>query len=93
MTTEEIIQRLLDEKHITVKEAMQMLKDLVKNEVFIPMFPNQKQKYPMPPPPVTIYGVNYMSYDEVDYTTSTTTTTIANLENPDTSSSDKTKEE
>lgn len=36
MTTEEIIQRLLDEKHITVKEAMQMIRDLVRNEIFIP---------------------------------------------------------
>ena len=30
---EEIIQRLLDERHITVKEAMQMLKALIKNEL------------------------------------------------------------
>ena len=36
MTTEQIIQRLLDEKHITVKEAMQMIRDLVRNEILIP---------------------------------------------------------
>lgn len=34
MSTELIIQRLLDEKHITAEEAMQMLKDLVANRFF-----------------------------------------------------------
>lgn len=92
MTTEEIIQRLLDEKHITAKEAMQMLKDLVKNEVFTPMFPNQKQKYPMSPY-VVMYGITPTWYDDVDYTTSFTNTESVYPENPDTSSSDKTKKE
>lgn len=31
MTCEDIIQRLLDERHISVKEAMIMIKELVKN--------------------------------------------------------------
>lgn len=30
---EDIIQRLLDERHITAKEAVQMLKALIKNEL------------------------------------------------------------
>lgn len=47
MTTEQIIQRLLDEKHITVVEAVQMIKDLVRNEIFVPMFPTDERKtYP-----------------------------------------------
>lgn len=33
MTCEDIIQRLLDERHITVKEAMIMIKELVKNTI------------------------------------------------------------
>lgn len=57
MTTEQIIQRLLDEKHITVAEAIQMIKDLVRNEVFIPMFPDDKKKTYPGNSIVVMYGV------------------------------------
>ena len=35
MTSEEIIQRLLDDKKITVKEAMILMRDICKNFLFI----------------------------------------------------------
>lgn len=58
MTTEQIIQRLLDEKHITVLEAVQMIKDLVRNEVFIPAVPADKKKTYYRQPTVVMYGVD-----------------------------------
>ena len=58
MTTEQIIQRLLDEKHITVTEAVQMIRDLVRNEIFTPMFPTNKQKTYPGQPTVVMYGVD-----------------------------------
>ena len=73
MTSEEIIQRLLDEKKITVKEAMIILKDLAKiglGEVrkwlpdYIPI-PEPKiepdKKWP-PYDVVVMYGVNTNPY-------------------------------
>lgn len=53
MTTEQIIQRLLDEKHITVAEAVQMIRDLVRNEIFIPTT-NPSKTLPIS----VLYGVN-----------------------------------
>lgn len=44
MTCEDIIQRLLDEKHITVKEAMIMIKELVKNSIPSVSFPGVPEK-------------------------------------------------
>ena len=58
MTTEQIIQRLLDEKHITVAEAVQMIKDLVRNEVFVPMFPTDERKTYPGNSIVVMYGVD-----------------------------------
>ena len=54
MTTEQIIQRLLDNKHISVSEATQMIRDLVRNEFIVPRanpvrYPNTTQ--------VVMYGV------------------------------------
>lgn len=54
MTTEQIIQRLLDNKHISVSEATQMIRDLVRNEFIVPRinparYPNETQ--------VVMYGV------------------------------------
>lgn len=48
MTTEQIIQRLLDNKHISVSEATQMIRDLVRNEFIVPQtnpvrYPNKTQ--------------------------------------------------
>ena len=63
MTTEQIIQRLLDEKHITVAEAIQMIKDLVRNEVFTPMFPTDKRKTYPEKPIVVMYGVGISNTD------------------------------
>lgn len=54
MTTEQIIQRLLDNKHISVSEATQMIRDLVRNEFIVPRtnpakYPNNTQ--------VVMYGI------------------------------------
>lgn len=62
MTSEEIIQRLLDEKHITVAEAAQMIRDLVKNEIFTP--PTNPNKTPYYPPTVVMYGVSVTPSDD-----------------------------
>lgn len=67
MTTEEIIQRLLDEKHITVKEAMQMIRDLVRNEIFIPGVTKSKD-FPGTTT-VVMYGVIEPPYSINDDTT------------------------
>lgn len=64
MTTEQIIQRLLDEKHITVTEAVQMIRDLVRNEVFIPMFPDDNRKTYPKQSVVVMYGVNIDPSDD-----------------------------
>ena len=56
METEQIIQRLLDEKHITVKEAFQMIKDLVKKEIYIPKI--KPEDYKSTNPTVVMYGVS-----------------------------------
>ena len=52
MTTEQIIQRLLDNKHISVSEATQMIRDLVRNEFIVPRtnpakYPNNTQVNPL----------------------------------------------
>lgn len=39
MTSEEIIERLIEEKHITVKEAMIIMKDLAKESVSRMFYP------------------------------------------------------
>lgn len=70
MTSEQIIQRLLDEKKISVKEAMVILKDLAKiglqqilPDRLIPskwVFPENPSPTTAPPPPhnvVVMYGV------------------------------------
>ena len=73
MTSEEIIQRLLDEKKITVKEAMIILKDLAKiglqevKKKFIPKYPyiptNPPYTDPINPNTITVmYGVGTSPY-------------------------------
>lgn len=39
MNYEEIIERLLDEKHITAKEAVYLLKQCIQNQYVYPTFP------------------------------------------------------
>ena len=65
MTTEEIIQRLLDEKHITVAEATQMIRDLVRNEIFAPLFPDKSSKRIPNNTTVVMYGVNLDNWDNI----------------------------
>lgn len=55
MTSEEIIQRLLDEKKITVAEAMIILKDLAK--IGINYVLGKEQQIIPAPPTVVMYGV------------------------------------
>ena len=65
MTCEDIIQRLLDEKHITVKEAMIMIKELVKNSipnVSFPGVPEKEKDFWKPNEVVVMYGVNTSPY-------------------------------
>lgn len=82
MTTEEIIQRLLDEKKITVKEALVILKDVITNEFLKKSYEekiskeddkNFDKRPSFPYPPITVmYGVttNPYTYEsgEVDST-------------------------
>lgn len=61
MTTEQIIQRLLDNKYISVPEATQMIRDLVRNEFIVPRtnpvrYPNTTQ--------VVMYGVTPVNADD-----------------------------
>lgn len=84
MTSEEIIERLLDEKKISVKEALIILKDLAKigvREIGSKIFPTKIK--PEPPKQlhdiVVAYGVTpYPSYDQAnsvfDYSSATTAT-------------------
>ena len=75
MTSEQIIQRLLDEKKITVKEAMVILKDLAKiglqqvlpekiEKMIFPVPDPGKTTAPPPPPyeVVVMYGVTTNPY-------------------------------
>lgn len=65
MTCEDIIQRLLDEKHITVKEAMIMIKELVKNSipnVSFPGVPEKEKDFWKPNDVVAVYGVRTSPY-------------------------------
>lgn len=65
MTCEDIIQRLLDEKHITVKEAMIMIKELVKNSspnVSFPGVPKKEKDFWEPNDVVATYGVKVSPY-------------------------------
>ena len=87
MTCEDIIQRLLDEKHITVKEAMIMIKELVKNSlpnISIPEKTKEKDFW-NPNEVVVMYGIststvtkdksndnNGISIDSTDYFTKVT---------------------
>ena len=88
MTSEEIIQRLLDEKKITVKEAMIILKDLAKIGLQ-QVLPEKIEKmiFPVPEPGQTIaptppydvvvmYGVQTNPFTWSD-TINTNTDTIA----------------
>ena len=73
MTSEEIIQRLLDEKKITVKEAMILMKDICKNFLF------KKESLSDFPPTVVTYGVRPVDYEfETIGTTEITTTSSIN---------------
>lgn len=83
MTSEEIIQRLLDEKKITVKEAMVILKDLAKIglQQILPekIFPDTWIEDPLKrtnPGPfdniVVMYGVTTNPYTYVDDNNATT---------------------
>lgn len=60
MTCEDIIQRLLDEKHITVKEAMIMIKELVKNTmptITQGLWPSTNKDFWNPSDIAVMYGV------------------------------------
>ena len=88
MTTEEIIQRLLDEKKITVKEALVILKDVIKNELLNKPYEEKISKevdenfnkHPSFPYPsiAAMYGVTISPYSyesgEVDSTCAITNT-------------------
>ena len=82
MTTEQIIQRLLYNKHISVSEATQMIRDLVRNEFIVPR--TNPVKYPNTTQTV-MYGITPVDgsddwWDGIktwDFTSSTTTTTYA----------------
>ena len=93
MTSEEIIQRLLDEKKISVKEAMIILKDLSKigfQQIFPERLIPKKLVYPENPSPstdphppydvVVMYGVltNPYSYDDSNGSSYTSKSTINN---------------
>lgn len=92
MSSEEIIQRLLDEKKITAKEAMIILKDLAKigaQQILPDKFIPDDWKFPEPENPyksnplyqvVTMYGVltNPYSYDDTIPTTKTNNTNTIN---------------
>lgn len=65
MTTEQIIQRLLDNKHISVSEAMQMIRDLVRNEFIVPQ--TNPVEYP-DEPRVVMYGITPVDGDWWDGT-------------------------
>lgn len=62
MTCEDIIQRLLDDRHITVKEAMIMIKALVKNTIpaVTPGWPNTSKDFWNPSDIAVMYGVQTM---------------------------------
>ena len=80
MTSEEIIQRLLDEKKISAKEAMIMLKDLAIigiNQIF-PITKSTKRIYPNTT--VVMYGVSPIEYDNSNWTYNTTETTKSNFD-------------
>lgn len=65
MTSEEIIQRLLDEKKISVKEALIILKDLARigiNEIFKPLAPTKPDLPIYPGDNVVKYGVTTNPY-------------------------------
>lgn len=93
MTSEEIIQRLLDEKKISVKEAMVILTDLAKiglqqilPDRLIPqrwVFPENPSKTTASHPPydvIVMYGVltNPYSYDDADGSVYNSESTIGN---------------
>lgn len=67
MTSEEIIQRLLDEKKISAKEAMIILKDLAKISVQQIFTPKTIKDIPHTMD-VVMYGVQYppYTYDNVN---------------------------
>lgn len=66
MASEEIIQRLLDEKKISVKEALIILKDLARigiNEIFKPSIPTKPDLPTYPRDNVVVmYGVTTNPY-------------------------------
>lgn len=68
MTSEEIIQRLLDDKKISVKEAIVILKDLAKiglQQITPSIFPEEKKKV-WGDTIVTVYGVTTNPYTYSD---------------------------
>lgn len=69
MTSEEIIQRLLDEKKITVAEAMIILKDLAK--IGINYVLGKEQQIIPAPTTVVMYGVTTSPTTFVDNTIAT----------------------
>lgn len=85
MASEEIIQRLLDEKKITVKEAMVILKDLAKIglQQILPekIFPDTWREEPIKKPydVVVMYGVTTNPwYDTTTISEHASATTISN---------------
>ena len=78
MTKSEIIQRLLDEKHVTVEEAM----TLMQYDTIPVVMPNQPAPYYPPNQPAPYYPLNQPAPyyppnrpGDIWYTTSTGTTT------------------
>lgn len=84
MTSEEIIERLLDQKHITVKEAMILLKDLIKNRYFsnddlISKFPTTTPSNPWSDrTTVVMYGVQTPDSTRWNDAQSNITTSVSN---------------
>lgn len=74
MTSEEIIQRLLDDRKITVKEAMTLMRDICKNFLF-----NKEESPSNFPPTVVMYGVRPVDYRPETIGTTGTTTTISSI--------------
>ena len=62
MTSEEIIQRLLDEKKISAKEAMIILKDLARISIEQIFTPKTIKDFPSQDMPVVMYGVQFPPY-------------------------------
>lgn len=102
MTSEEIIQRLLDDKKITVKEAMIILKDLAKiglqqilpdkiEKIILPVLdPGQTTDPKQPYDVVVMYGVQTNPYT---WSNTASTTVYTSASTDDENKNDKKEDE